>query len=162
MDLGSLHMRLRCLKKLGFFAFNPAEGKRITKDGSDPKWILLSRTWFILNVKVQGYKNKWWGWGICELWSIEISPSLEDVLRYLCKFFVIVEIKEVTEAVRHCTHSCVKNQKDSTGPRGPWRGEKGNVAWADVSLTWYLALKLLLYWTASWVDQLGEWHELVR
>lgn len=91
------------------FAFNPDEGRKITKEGADPKWILLSSTWFILNVKVQGYENKWIEWGICEFWSIDISPCLEDVLRYLCPF-CLCWIKRVTEAVEHRTQNGVKNK----------------------------------------------------
>lgn len=91
------------------FAFNPDEGRKITKEGPDPKWILLSSTWFILNVKVQGYKNKWIEWGICEFWSVDISPCLEDVLKYLCTF-CHCWIKRVTDAMEHCNQNDVINK----------------------------------------------------
>ena len=49
-----------------FFPFNLDERRKITKEGLYPKGILLSSTWFILNVKVHGYESKWIEQGIFE------------------------------------------------------------------------------------------------
>lgn len=114
------------------FAFNPDGGRKITKEGSDPKWILLSSTWFILNVKVQVYKNKWIEWGICKFWSIAISPCLKYVLRYLLSTFCHCWNKRGTEAVEHCTQNDVKNKQVTLqGPKSK-RG-KGEKMWLVLS-----------------------------
>lgn len=61
--------------------FHPERGRKTTKEGSHPKWILLSSTWFLLNVKVQGYENKHFASCVCEFRDEDISPCLEDMLR---------------------------------------------------------------------------------
>lgn len=124
--------RPRCFKKMSF-AFNPEEGRMVTKEGSDPKWILLSSTWFILNVKVQGYKNKWIGWG--HLWILRhrhftMFGGCAQI--FVCANFVIVEIKEVLSPRNIASRMMWKINKWGYKAPNPKEGKE-----SKLGLGWY-------------------------
>lgn len=124
--------RPRCFKKMSF-AFNPEEGRMVTKEGSDPKWILLSSTWFILNVKVQGYKNKWIGWG--HLWILRhrhftMFGGCAQI--FVCANFVIVEIKEVLSPRNIASRMMWKINKWGYRAPNPKEGKE-----SKLGLGWY-------------------------
>lgn len=75
------------------FAFNPDEGRKITKEGPDPKWILLSSTWFILNVKVQGYKNKWIERGHLWIWKRRHFSMFGGCAQIFVHFLSLLNLK---------------------------------------------------------------------
>ena len=147
------------------FAFNPEEEGMITKEGSDPKWILLSSTWFILNVKVQGYTNKWIAWDICEFWSMDISPCLEDVLRYVvCAIFVIVERKEVLSLRNTALKMLWKIKKWYYRAQNPKDGKESKYgpSWYYLHMApGYLVEKPLLDISHHKLDRFTDWMEWI-